>query len=65
MIKKYLLTAVLFLGHSVFGQESILKTLDTLRNKDYDYLFDRIEESENKHADQSMYLQYFLSKAKS
>lgn len=65
MGKKYLLTAVLFLGHSVFGQESILKTLDTLRNKDYDYLFDRIEESENKHADKSMYLQYFLSKAKS
>lgn len=65
MIKKYLLVASLCIGNSVFGQEKTFKIPDSLRNKDYDYLFDRIEESENKHAKQSLYLKSFLTKAKS
>jgi AraC-like DNA-binding protein len=65
MIKKYLLFATLCLGHPVFGQGSTFRIPDTLQGKDYDYLFDRIEESENDSAKQSLYLQSFLYKAKS
>jgi AraC-like DNA-binding protein len=65
MIKKYLLLATFCLGHSIFGQKAIFRIPDTLQNKDYDYLFERIEESENKHIKQSLYLKSFLSKAKS
>jgi tetratricopeptide (TPR) repeat protein len=65
MIKKYLLFATLCLGHPVFGQGSTFRIPDTLERKDYDYLFDRIEESENDSAKQSLYLQSFLYKAKS
>ena len=65
MIKKYLLLATMCLGHSIFGQKAIFRIPDTLQNKDYDYLFERIEESENKHIKQSLYLKSFLSKAKS
>jgi AraC-like DNA-binding protein len=65
MIKHYLLFATLCLGHPVFGQGSTFRIPDTLQNKDYDYLFDRIEESENNSAKQSLYLQSFLYKARS
>jgi len=65
MIKKYLLAAVLFLGHYIFAQESTFIIPDTLRGKDYEYLFDRIEESDNDGSKQSLYLKSFLSKAKS
>jgi hypothetical protein len=40
-----------------------LKSPDTLQGKSYDYLFDRIEESEDSNG-QSVYLAYFLGKAK-
>ena len=65
MIKKYLLLATLCLGNSIFGQKAIFRIPDTLQNKDYDYLFERIEESENEHIKQSLYLKSFLFKAKS
>jgi AraC-like DNA-binding protein len=39
-----------------------LRSLDTLYGKSYDYLFDRIEQSEGSR--QSVYLAYFLGKAK-
>ena len=65
MIKKYLLILSLCLGDQVCAQEIHFKIPDTIRNKDYDYLFGRIKESENDPVKESLYLQSFLSKAKS
>lgn len=65
MIKKYLLIASLCLGNQVGAQKSAFNIPDTIRNKDYDYLFDRIEGLEKDSAKQSLYLRFFLSKAKS
>lgn len=65
MIKKYLLILSLCLGDQVCAQEIYFKIPDTIRNKDYDYLFERIKESENDPVKESLYLQSFLSKAKS
>lgn len=47
------------------AEETLSKIPDTLRNKNYDYLFDRIEEYEKDNFKQSIYLQAFLKKAKS
>ena len=65
MKKKYLLFTALSLVHSVFGQESVFKIPNTIRTKNYDYFFDRIEESENNNFQKLLYLKSFLSKAKS
>ena len=65
MIKKYLLILSLCIGDQVCAQEIHFKIPDTIRNKDYDYLFERIKESENDPVKESLYLQSFLSKAKS
>ncbi|MFV8334662.1 tetratricopeptide repeat protein [Flavobacterium sp. RSP29] len=65
MIKKYLLILSLCLGDQVCAQEIHFKIPDTIRHKDYDYLFERIKESENDPVKESLYLQSFLSKAKS
>ena len=65
MIKKYLFLLSLCWGDQICAQEIHFKIPDTIRNKDYDYLFERIEESENDQVKQSLYLQSFLSKAKS
>lgn len=55
----------LFLGNQVSAQESIFKTPDTLLLlKDYDYLFDRIEQLQSDSTRQSLYLKSFLLKAK-
>jgi len=65
MIKKYLLLLSLSLGGTVYTQESAFRIPDTLRYKDYDYLFERIEALEDDSVKQSLYLQSFLHKAKS
>ncbi|PWA10490.1 AraC family transcriptional regulator [Flavobacterium laiguense] len=65
MIKKYLLILSLCLGDQICAQEIHFKIPDTLRNKDYDYLFKRIEESENDSSKQSLYLRFYLVKSKS
>ncbi|RTY88451.1 AraC family transcriptional regulator [Flavobacterium sp. GSN2] len=65
MIKKYLFLLSLCWGDQICSQEIHFKIPDTIRNKDYDYLFERIKESENDQVKQSLYLQSFLSKAKS
>ncbi|MFV8324931.1 AraC family transcriptional regulator [Flavobacterium sp. ZS1P14] len=65
MIKKYLLIVSLCLGNPVSAQISAFKIPDSIRNKDYNYLFDRIEESEKDSVRQSLYLHSFLFKAKS
>jgi AraC-like DNA-binding protein len=65
MIKKYLLILSLCLGDQIYAQEIHFKIPDTIRNKNYDYLFERIKESENDRVKQSLYLRSFLFKAKS
>lgn len=65
MIKKHLVVTALCLGYTVCGQQSTFKIPDSLQSKDYDYLFDRIEETDDKSNKQPLYLQSFLSKAKS
>lgn len=65
MIKKYLFLLSLCWGDQICAQEIHFKIPDTIRNKDYDYLFERIKESENDPVKESLYLQSFLSKAKS
>lgn len=64
MIKKYLLILSLCIGDQVYTQEIVFKIPDSLRSKDYDYLFERIEDSEDDQTKQSLYLQSFLWKAK-
>lgn len=63
MIKKYLLLLFLCLGKSIFAQQNSFKIPDTLRNKSYDYLFERVEDLEKNKVKQSLYLKSFLSKA--
>ena len=64
MIRKYLFLLSLCLGEQICAQELHFKILDSLRNKDYDYLFERIEESEKDSIKQSLYLKSFLVKSK-
>ncbi|WP_348098337.1 AraC family transcriptional regulator [Flavobacterium sp.] len=52
------------MGDQIYAQEIHFKIPDTLRNKDYDYLFDRIEESQNDSSKKSLYLKSFLVKSK-
>jgi tetratricopeptide (TPR) repeat protein len=65
MIKKYLLILSLCLGDQICAQEIHFKIPDTLRNKDYEFLFERIEESEKDSIKQSLYLRSYLIKSKS
>ncbi|TGD58949.1 AraC family transcriptional regulator [Flavobacterium humi] len=65
MIKKYVLVFFLCLGENVIAQESVFKIPDSIINKDYDYLFDRIEQLEGDTTRQSLYLKSFLLKSKS
>ncbi|CAA9202421.1 AraC family transcriptional regulator [Flavobacterium collinsii] len=64
MIRKYLFLLSLCLGDQICAQEIHFKIPDTLRNKDYEYLLDRIEKSENDSIKQSLYLKSFLIKSK-
>lgn len=64
MIRKYLFLLSLCLGGQISAQKFHFKIPDTLRSKDYDYLFERIEESEKDSVKQSLYLQSFLVKSK-
>jgi AraC-like DNA-binding protein len=63
MIKKYLLLLFLCLGKVIFAQQNSFIIHDTLRNKSYDYLFERVEDLEKNKVKQSLYLKSFLSKA--
>jgi AraC-like DNA-binding protein len=65
MIKKYLFLLFLCAGNQIGAQESVFKIPDTLRSKDYNYLFERIKALEDGSVKQSLYLQSFLQKAKS
>lgn len=63
MIKKYLLLLFLCSGKAIFAQQNSFIIPDTLRNKSYDYLFERVEDLEKNKVRQSLYLKSFLSKA--
>ena len=65
MIKKHLFLLFLCLGYQAYAQESAFKIPDTLRSKDYNYLFERLKALEDGSVKQSVYLQSFLHKAKS
>ncbi|WP_369764976.1 AraC family transcriptional regulator [Flavobacterium sp. WC2429] len=65
MIKKYLLILSLFLVNPIYAQQNAFKIPDTLRNKNYDYLFERVKALEDGSVKQSVYLQSYLQKAKS
>ncbi|TRX32567.1 tetratricopeptide repeat protein [Flavobacterium sp. ZT3R18] len=64
MIKKYLILLSLYFVNTVYAQEIEFKIPDSLRSKNYDYLFDRIEALKDNRAKQSLYLKSFLYKAK-
>lgn len=64
MIRKYFFLLSLCLGDQICAQEIHFKIPDSLQNKNYDYLFDRIEESEKDSNKQSLYLKSFLVKSK-
>jgi len=64
MIRKYFFLLSLCLGDQICAQELHFKIPDSLQNKNYDYLFDRIEESEKDSNKQSLYLKSFLVKSK-
>jgi AraC-like DNA-binding protein len=65
MIKKYLLVFFLCLGDQITAQESAFKIQDSLLHRDYDYLYDRIEQLQGDTIKQSLYLKSFLLKSKS
>ena len=65
MIKKYLFILALCLGKQVFAQQTTFKIPDSLRGKNYDYLFERAEALEKDKVKQSLYLRTFLVKATS
>jgi AraC-like DNA-binding protein len=65
MTKKYILVFFLCVAVQVAAQESIIKVPDSLLHKDYDYLFDRIEQLQGDTIRQSLYLKSFLLKSKS
>lgn len=64
MIKRYVVVLIFFFGDQFYAQENRLVSSDSLVNKSYDYLFDRIELTQNHKNQQVFYLQYFLKKAK-
>lgn len=64
MIRKYFFLLSLCLGDQICAQELHFRIPDSLQNKNYDYLFDRIEESEKDSNKQSLYLKSFLAKSK-
>ena len=64
MIKKYFILSAFVLAISVRAQKNDLILPDSLAGVDSDYIFQRIEESENYSSRQKIYLRSFLSKAK-
>lgn len=64
MIKKYLLIVFLCFGIQFYAQNRNSASTDTLQKKNYEYLFERIEATEEDGVKQKLYLEYFLNKAK-
>lgn len=64
MIRKFLILACICLAEHIYADQTFINPNDTLRTKDYDYLFDRIESSNRNRVKQRIYLDAFLKKAK-
>lgn len=62
MIAKYLLVLSVCSVHFINAQQ--FQIPDSLKNRDFDYLFDRIEDDNNSDDKRSLYLLSFLMKAK-
>lgn len=65
MIIRYLLVMSLCFINCVVAQKHLIQLPDSLKNKDFNYLFDRIEEDRISNSQRSLYLRFFLIKAKS
>lgn len=64
MIKKQLLIAILCIVKLTYAQQTNFKIPDSLRTKNYDYLFEQIESCHEDEIKQQLYLKSFLHKAK-
>jgi AraC-like DNA-binding protein len=64
MIKNYIFLVIFCFGNQLYAQEMESKISDTLKRKNYDYLFERIEATAADKVKQACYLKYFLNKAK-
>ncbi|MEA9414288.1 AraC family transcriptional regulator [Flavobacterium sp. PL02] len=65
MIKVIFLILSLCLGEPICAQKTGFSFPDTLRNKNFDYLYERIENLTEDSTKQSIYLKSYLHKAKS
>lgn len=65
MIVRYLLLISLCFSNCIEAQKHIIQIPDSLKSKDFDYLFDRIEDDRISSGQRSLYLLSFLIKAKS
>jgi AraC-like DNA-binding protein len=65
MNKKILLIICFFLIPKLFAQKKVFIIPDTIQDKDYEYLFQRIEDLQGDSKTQLLYLKSFLNKAKS
>jgi len=65
MIKKYMNVACFLLANFLCPQQALSQATDSLAEKDYDYIFDKIEDSKTDSILRSRYLKYFLTKARS
>lgn len=65
MNKIYTLICSLGMGGQIYAQEILRKIPDTLTHRNYDYLYEKIENLKKDSDKQSIYLKTFLSKAKS
>lgn len=64
MIKKQLLIAILCIVKFTYAQETNFKIPDSLRTKNFNYLFEQIESCHEDEIKQRLYLKSFLYKAK-
>ncbi len=65
MIKKYFLIVCLSLGQHFYARGEIVYQIpDTLLYKNYDYLFNRVEEHQNDSVKQAQYLRAYLTNAR-
>ncbi|PWJ97111.1 tetratricopeptide repeat protein [Flavobacterium araucananum] len=65
MIVRYFLAISLCFSHCIHAQKHMIQIPDSLKSKDFDYIFDRIEDDSISDGVRSVYLTSFLIKAKS
>jgi AraC-like DNA-binding protein len=64
MIIRYFFAISLCFSHCIHAQKHIIQIPDSLKSKDFDYIFDRIEDDSISNGARSVYLLSFLIKAK-